>query len=244
MGDDGAGTKPRATGNLRSALSPAEVRAFTTRAPRCKVVLAVLFIADEGGAAPAELVNVSSSGMFVATGKAFQIGTPVRFQFRLDDTGVALSGSAVVVRRELHGMGLRFVALDQAGQDLVARLVDAAEGMPDPPPGEIAIGHGAIRVRLTAATAGYFTYNPLLHVGVGGCFLPAGGDIALGTGFELTVVDQTDQALLRCSAKVAALQEARIGLRFIDPDRAAIQALRAAIARLDGRAGPRGGALP
>jgi hypothetical protein len=256
MGEDGSGAKPRVTGSLRSALSADEVRAFADRAPRCKVVVAVLFIADGPGPDPgtgdadraagkdagkesrrhaeAELVNVSSSGMFVDSARLFEVGTPVRFQFKLDDGAVALSGSAVIVRRELKGMGLKFVSLDQAAQDMVARLVEAASGAPEPPPGEVEFSHGTVRVRLTAATARYFTYNPLLHVGVGGCFLPAEANLPLGTGFELNVVDGADRLLLRCSAKVAATQERRIGLRFIEPDRTSLQLLRTEIARLTG----------
>ena len=137
MGEDDSGTKPRVTGSSRSALSADEVRVFSDRAPRCKVVLAVLFIADDAGVAggdadegsggtrpvksgprsgEAELVNVSSSGMFVATTRLYEVGTPVRFQFKLDDGAVALKGSAVIVRRELKGMGLKFVSLDQGAQ--------------------------------------------------------------------------------------------------------------------------------
>jgi hypothetical protein len=239
MGDDGSGAKPRATGTPRSALSADEVRAFTDRAPRCKVVVAVLFIADEaeaggGKRADAELVNVSSSGMFVASSRHFEVGTPVRFQFKLDDGAVALGGTAVVVRRELKGMGLKFISLDQAAQELVGRLVEAAVGAPEPRAGEVEYGHGTVRVRLSLATARYFTYNPLLHIGVGGCFLPSERDVPLGTGFDLSVVGEGDRPLLRCSAKVAATQERRLGLRFIDPDRTALQALRAEIARVTG----------
>jgi hypothetical protein len=258
MGEDDSGAKPRATGNVRSALSADEVRAFTDRAPRCKVVVAVLFIADTAGPAgdadragggprpspskdsqrqaAAELVNVSSSGMFVSSSHLYEVGTPVRFQFKIDDGAVALSGSAVIVRRELKGMGLKFVALDQAAQALVTRLVEAASGTPEPPPSAVEYGHGTVRVRLSAATAAYFTYNPLLHIGVGGCFLPGQdqASVPLGTGFELTVVGGDDRLLLRCSAKVAATQERRLGLRFIDPDRTAMQLLRAEIARVSG----------
>ncbi len=93
-----------------------------------------------------------------------------------------------------------------------------------------------MRVRLTAATAGFFTYNPLLHVGVAGCFLPAETDVPLGTGYQLDILDENDRSLLRCKAKVAAKQERWVGLRFLDFERSALQALRAEIAKLsDGR---------
>ena len=61
-------------------------------------------------------------------------------------------------------------------------------------------------MRLTAATAGFFTYNPLLHVGVGGCFLPAETDVPLGTGYQLDILDGSERVIMRCKAKVAAKQ--------------------------------------
>jgi hypothetical protein len=239
MGDD-SGTKPPATANPRSALTAAEVRAFVDRAPRCKVRVAVAWEAADGtsprggaAATDAELVDVSSSGMFVATQRGLPIGSRVTFEFKLDDGLVALRGIAEVARAELRGIGFRFVTLDDDAKDLVARLVAATAPEP-PPPSAVEYGHGTVRVRLSAATARYFTYNPLLHVGVGGCFLPSESPVAIGTGYELTVVDETDKALLRCRAKVAATQEGRVGLRFLDVERDALLALRAVVARLAG----------
>ena len=92
--------------------------------------------------------------------------------------------------------------------------------------------HGSVRVQLSAATAVYFTYNPLLHIGVGGCFLPADSDVPLGTGYQVDILDQRDQLLVRCRAKVAAKQDRWVGLRFIGLDRATLQLLRAEIAKL------------
>ena len=234
MGDDSGG-KPRETASPRSALSAEEVRAFTDRAPRCTVSMSVLCTPSEAkSAAEVELVNVSSSGMFVSSTKLFEIGTEVAFEFRLDDGVVALRGNAEVVRRELRGMGLRFVRLDDAARDMVARLV-AASGALEGVPGDVEYGHGCVRVRLSAATARYFTTNPLLHIGVGGCFLPVEGNVALGTGYDLSVVDGADRLLLRCRAKVAVTQERRMGLRFIEAEREALQGLRAEIARVSSR---------
>ena len=59
--------------------------------------------------------------------------------------------------------------------------------------------------------------------------------VPLGTGYELSVVDAGEKLLLRCRAKVAVTQEGRIGLRFVDVEREAMQALRAEVARLSGR---------
>jgi hypothetical protein len=230
MADDSGGKTPSSP---RSVLSADEVRAFTDRAPRCRVSVAVMCTPGESGPAiEAELVNVSGSGMFVTSRKLFDIGTEVGFEFKLDDGVVALRGVAEVVRRELRGMGLRFVKLDEAGPELVARLVEVSAAHALPAPAGVEFGHGSIRVKLSPSTARFFTYNPLLHIGVGGCFLPADGTIPLGTGYELNVVDADDKLLLRCKAKVAATQDGRVGLRFIEVERERLQALRARVAAL------------
>ena len=168
------------------------------------------------------------------------VGAEVEFKFQLDDGVVALSGRAEVVRivSDPVGMGLRFVSLDGSGRELVDRLVEAGVGAPEVPtaPGYAAAAvefeHGSVRVRLSAATAVYFTYNPLLHIGVGGCFLPAESDVPLGTGYQVDILDPRDQLLVRCRAKVAAKQDRWVGLRFIGIDRATLQLLRAEIAKL------------
>ena len=78
MGHD-SGEAPRPTAATmttakRSALSPDEVKVFTERAPRCHVSLQVLCtVPGEGGGTDAEvldgeLINVSSSGMLLASG--------------------------------------------------------------------------------------------------------------------------------------------------------------------------------
>ena len=217
------------------------MRAFTDRAPRCKVSVAVVCApAATGETLDAELVNLSESGMLVATASLLPIGTEVAFQFTLDDGVVALSGNAAVMRvnDQPPGLGLRFVSLDEGGQVLVARLVEVASETSGPVDGErvvpddIEYGHGSVRIRLSAATARYFTYNPLLHIGMGGCFLPAERDVPLGAGYQVDICDERDRLLLRCKAKVAAKQEGRIGLRLIDVERPALLALRAQIAAL------------
>lgn len=252
MGQDSGGP-PRATPTAtmtvtprRSALSADVVRAFTDRAPRCRVAMQVLYTLP--GETPgselieAELVNVSSSGMLLANTKGLPVGAVVEFQFKLDEGSVALAGRAEVMRvmTEPSQIGLRFVLLDVEALTLLQQLVVAAETAPEVPttPGYVGpaveFDHGTVRVRLTAATAGFFTYNPLLHVGVAGCFLPAETDVPLGTGYQLDVLDPNDRPILRCKAKVAAKQERWVGLRFLDFERSALQALRAEIAKLSG----------
>jgi len=246
MGQDSGDGPPATAAAKRSALSADEVRAFADRAPRCKVSMQVLCTVpgdrDESGMLEAELINVSSSGMLLASDHALQVGAVVEFAFKLDDATVALGGRAEVVRTVSHPprMGLRFVALDGAGISLVERLIQASEAAPEIPtvpgyaPPAVEFDHGSVRVRLTAATATFFTYNPLLHVGVRGCFLPAETDVPLGTGYQLDILDAEDRPVLRCKAKVAAKQERWVGLRFLDFERSALQALRAEIAKLSG----------
>lgn len=248
MGDETVG-KPRATGT-RSVLTTDEVRAFSARAPRARISVAVPCVpagASPSQAIEAELVNISSSGMFVVSPELLDVGTVVEFAFKLDDGLLALRGTAAVVRHaspETVGMGLRFVTLDESGQELVAQLIGANLGIPEAPvmdtrsgavsAGRVAYDHGTLRVVLSAATKHYFTKNPLLHIGVGGCFLPALAEVPLGTGYQLDIVDSAGGLLLRCKAKVAAKQDQQIGLRLLDVDRPSLQALRAEIARLPG----------
>jgi hypothetical protein len=235
----------------RPTLTTDEVRAFIERAPRCKVQIHVLY--QPPGAydkVETQLVNLSLSGMFLASrGKLLDIGVVVGFQFTLDDGLVVMQGTAEVVRLSLEGergMGLRFVDLDADSRALVDRIVDANSREPAPVPFEeedtirhslpggraVEYGHGTIRITLSAATAAYFTYNPLMHIGIGGCFIPAEMDVPLGTGYQLDIVDASGRLVLRCKAKVAAKQELRIGVRLVDVDRSSLLKLRAEIAKL------------
>jgi hypothetical protein len=251
---DETGGKPGAS---RSALSADEVRVLIARAPRCRVAIAVLWApttnpdgtpAEAVAELAAELVNVSRSGMLVAGVRPFEVGTHVEFQFRMDEV-VALRGTAEVARVDPHAqppqVGLRFVALDADAEELLARLIDAGSSAPEIPtapgyaPSAVEYEHGSIRVRLSPATALYFTYNPLLHIGVAGCFLPAERDVPLGTGYQLDILDEAEHLLLRCKATVAAKQEGRIGLRFVDVAREALHELRARVAAVSGGGGSR-----
>jgi hypothetical protein len=235
----------------KPALTTDEVRAFIERAPRCNVQIHVLYQpAGQRETVETQLVNLSRSGMFLASrGKLLDVGVTVEFQFTLDDGLVVMKGTAEVVRLSLadeRGMGLRFVALDPASRELVDRIVDVNSLEPAPVPFEeedtsrhsvpggraVEYGHGTVRIVLSAATAAYFTYNPLMHIGIGGCFIPAEADVPLGTGYQIDIVDGGGQLLLRCKGRVAAKQERRIGIRLVDLDRASLLGLRAEIAKL------------
>jgi uncharacterized protein (TIGR02266 family) len=249
MGDETAGKSP-ATSGPNAVLTSDEIREFPVRATRARVSVAVPCTptgVEPSQAIEAELVNISRSGMFVATADLLAVGTVVEFAFKLDDGLLALRGRAEVVRQatlDTVGMGLRFVGLDESAQKLVSQVIDASLGVPEAPlmdsrsgavaAGRVSYDHGSIRVTLSSATKHYFTKNPLLHIGVGGCFLPELSDVPLGTGYQLDIVDGAGRLLLRCKAKVAAKQNRQIGLRLVDVDRAALQALRGEIAKLPG----------
>ena len=163
----------------RPELTTAEVRAFIDRAPRCKVQIHVLYqppgVTDT---VETHLVNLSRSGMFLASrGKLLDVGVTVEFKFSVDDELVVMQGTAQVVRLSLdgeRGMGLRFVDLDAESRRLVDQIVDMNSREPVPVPYEeedtmrtavpgqraVEYGHGTVRITLSSATAGYFTYNP------------------------------------------------------------------------------------
>jgi uncharacterized protein (TIGR02266 family) len=235
----------------RPVLTTAEVRAFTERAPRCKVSIHVLYQPPGlNDTVETQLVNLSSSGMFLATNaNLLSVGVTVAFQFSLDDGLLVMKGTAEVVRVVSdgeRGMGLRFVELDAESRELVDRIVDINSRDPAPVPYEeeetarltlpsgraVEYGHGTVRIVLSTATAAYFTYNPLMHIGIGGCFIPAETEVPLGTGYQLDIVDVTGRLLLRCKARVAAKQERRIGIRLVDIDRPSLLKLRAEVAKL------------
>jgi uncharacterized protein (TIGR02266 family) len=225
---------------MANLLSTDEVRAFIERAPRCKVRVAVLCQPAPGGTASpagefveAQLVNLSRTGMFLACQKLLAVGDTVEFQFSLDEQMVVLQGAAEVVRIDQtgeRGMGLRFTKVDEAGRQLIDRIVEVAAT--EPPRAPVEYDHGTVRIVLSPATAAYFTYNPLLHIGVGGCFIPCDEDVPLGTGYQVDIVDPGGQRVLRCKAKVAAKQERRIGIRLVDVDRDELLKLRREVAKL------------
>jgi Tfp pilus assembly protein PilZ len=96
---------------------------------------------------------------------------------------------------------------------------------------------GVMRIVLSAATAPYFTSNPLLNARVGGFFAPAAGDPPLGGVFTVAIVAVDGSAILESGGKVVAKQDVRIGVRLTDPDKASLDRLRSALAKLIPAAG-------
>ena len=236
MGQDSGGPPPPTATAKRSALSADEVRVFAERAPRCTVALAgVVHHPRRGrrrGVLEAELVNVSSSGMLIASAQPLPIGAVVEFQFKLDDGLVALSGRAEVVRTvaSRRGHGSRFVS---AGRRRRASWSAFDRGRRRRRP-RFRPRPGSRRPRSSSDTdrcaCGYGRDRELLHLqpaaahrrrAVASCRPRA---TSPGDRLSDGHLDDADRLLVRCKAKVAAKQDRRIGLRFIEVERSALQA--------------------
>jgi uncharacterized protein (TIGR02266 family) len=96
----------------------------------------------------------------------------------------------------------------------------------------IQFSDGKLRVVLSAATASYFAYNPLLNIRMGGFFIPVDEEVPLGTTYKVEIVDAQDQPLAAGKGKVVARQELRIGIRLGDVDKDALTRLQALVTKL------------
>ena len=80
------------------------------------------------------MTNLSAGGIFVATESPLPIGTPSNLRIRIERTGeeIELPGEVVSVgasadlAKEEHGMGIRFVNLDEAQREQVHELCEHA----------------------------------------------------------------------------------------------------------------------
>lgn len=169
----------------------------------------------------------------------------------------------VVTTGILKGMGMRFTQLDARNQALIERIVavnneegrlstvnfdfskPATAQMPavsdqtrailaapaqDKP---VHVTRERVRIRLDEQTAKYFTYNPLLNIRMGGFFVPADEDVALGAVVAVEILDTAGQVLLAGKGKVAAKQEVRIGVRMTDVDKQKLAWLQQLVAKLN-----------
>ena len=109
-----------------------------------------------------------------------------------------------------------------------AASAPAAAGKP------IQFDDGKLRVVLSAATATYFSYNPLLNIRMGGFFIPVDSEVPLGTSYKVEIVDAQNQTLIAGKGKVVARQELRIGIRLSDVDKEALGRVQALVAKLGG----------
>ena len=93
--------------------------------------------------------NLSAGGIFIASESPLPLGTPFNVRIRIEKSGeeIELPGEVVSVgasanlAKEQHGMGIRFVNLDEAQLELVAELSEQAmkkaiHGAEEPPPDE------------------------------------------------------------------------------------------------------------
>lgn len=75
-------------------------------------------------------VNISRTGMFVASDNPGVVGSQVEFEFCLEDGLVLLKGKGEVVRvtqQPISGMGVRFRELDEDSRRCIERIVDINE---------------------------------------------------------------------------------------------------------------------
>ena len=108
----------------------------------------------------------------------------------------------------------------------------SAGAPPAPAAKPIQIGDGKLRVVLSAATATFFSYNPLLNIRMGGFFIPVEEEVPLGTTYKVEIVDAQNQTLVTGKGKVVARQELRIGIRLGDVDKDALGRLQALVGKL------------
>ena len=201
-------------------------------------------------------MNVSRSGMFIASKASVPIGTAIDFEFSLADGVPLLRGTGEVTRISTHppGVGVRFNQLDEPSRKLIDRIVEinAEEGKRPtvnldfadapitgiPTPGaQTAISPGVefngrdLHVEINPGTAPYFTNNPLLNIRLGGFVVPAPEDVPLGTMFTVTIYDVQRAVLWSGRGKVVAKHEARLGIRLSEVPKDVLGRLQAEVMR-------------
>ena len=89
-----------------------------------------------------------------------------------------------------------------------------------------------LHVKLTPATVGYFTNNPLLNIRLGGFVVPCDENVSLGAVFDVIIESFEGHSLFSGKGKVVAKQEHRLGVRLSDMDKAVLARLQAEVTRL------------
>jgi uncharacterized protein (TIGR02266 family) len=198
-------------------------------------------------------MNISRSGMFIASKASVAIGTAIDFEFSLADGFPLLRGKAEVTRVSTNppGVGVRFDELDEPSRKLIDRIVqvNAEEGKQPTvaldfaeaprtgtnPRGHTAISPGVefngrdLHVEINPGTAPYFTQNPLLNIRLGGFVVPAPEDVPLGTMFAVTIYDVQRAVLWNGRGKVVAKHEARLGIRLSEVPKDVLARLQAEV---------------
>lgn len=236
-----------------------------TRDPRAGVVAPVRYRYESFiDFIETQSVNVSRSGLFIASKHALPVGSVIEFEFSLADGFALLRGTGQVVRTSASpaGMGVRFLNVDEQSRKLIERIVEvntregkrptvapelfdpgspAAGGSPEALRGlagatPIATGvdflGDVLRLQISPATAGYFVYNPLLNIRLGGFVVPSEDDAPLGKVYQVTILDLRNNLLFDGHGKVVAKHEKRLGIRLTDVDKPTLAMLQAEVNKM------------
>ncbi len=261
-GTTGVGSTPtRPGGNVGSTAlrsGTTGVGAAPARDPRASMVVPVRYKYPSFlDFVETQSSNISRSGMFVSCPDPLPTGTIVDFEFGLADGFAILRGKAEVIRLSMQpptGMGIRFQSLDDSSRKLIERIVEVntREGKKPTVSMDFAVDPAELRglagatpisggvqfndrdlvIQVSTATVGFFIYNPLLNIRLGGFVVPAPVDVPLGTIFSVTITDFSAQVLFSGKGKVVAKHEMRLGIRLAADDKAALNRLQTEIAKL------------
>jgi uncharacterized protein (TIGR02266 family) len=268
-GSKDLGSTPAASVGDRSfkSFSPVHTSALRTgeqpRDPRISVVAHVKLRYDSIlDFHESQSLNVSRSGMFLASDKPGPVGSIVEFEFALADGLSLLKGKGEVVRvtqSPIPGMGVRFREMDPDSRKCLERIVatNEREGrtshvsldfgdvkpagvgwLPNPLHGATRVQPGLsvvghdLQVRLTPLTVGYFTNNPLINIRLGGFVIPIDDEVSLGSGFDVAIMDNDGISLFRGKGKVVAKDGHRIGVRLAGIDKSVLVRLQAEVGKL------------
>jgi uncharacterized protein (TIGR02266 family) len=215
---------------------------------RCKFDSIIDFVETQS-------VNISRTGMYLTTSEVVPVGTLLDLEVGLADGLSLLKGKAEVVRVGTSaptGLGIRFIELDTASQQLVDRIVEVntQEGKHPTVPLDFANaetartgagpGSGAgvtwtdtsLAIELNGYTVSYFVYNPLLNIRLGGFVVPAEKEVSLGTVFAVTITTVAGASLFQGKGKVVAKHERRLGIRLTEVDKAVLGRLQTEVQKL------------
>ncbi len=122
---------PRVDGSSRFGTSSSLPRIEVPREARYPLVVQVrLQYASILDFHESQSVNISRTGMFLASSSPAAVGTQVDFEFCLEDGLCLLKGKGQVVRvtqQPVSGMGVRFRELDEESRRCIARIVEINE---------------------------------------------------------------------------------------------------------------------
>jgi hypothetical protein len=244
----------------RPTMSGTGEREFPPRATRAPVVVEVRYryesIIDF---VETQSMNVSRTGMFIASADPVAVGTMLDFEVTLSDGFCLLKGRAEVARSSQtpRGLGVKFVQLDAGSQKLIGRIVEvnALEGRKPTVPmdfapldanaprivsfpgattavGGVVWREQEVVIELNTVTVSYFVYNPLLNIRLGGFVVPAEREVPLGTIFTVAISSMTGESLFSGKGKVVAKHEKRLGIRLVDVEKTVLTRLQAEVSRL------------